>query len=97
MDLKQRLERYVVKQPKSNGCWLWIGTHDENDRPTVRLDAQGGRQLALPLLLAASGVENIKFYHLLERTCDNPYCVNPQHHVHKTWIQALIDRVKFEK
>lgn len=72
----QDIERFWSKVQKTDGCWLWIGTHrhDKYGQFWIQRRAVVAHRLAL---FIETGVQpgNLETCH----HCDNPPCVRPDH------------------
>lgn len=69
-------ERFLQKVKKSDGCWEWIGTRDEDGYGKAR-DEDGtmhpASRIAYRMWIGDPGEDFVC------HKCDNPPCVNPEH------------------
>lgn len=74
MDIVDRLLNKTSIQ--DNGCWMFIGARNSDGYGTVRYQgkAYGAHRLAYELF-----VEPIPAGASILHTCDNPWCINPDH------------------
>jgi hypothetical protein len=70
-----RLERNSIPEPNS-GCTLWLGS--SNKEGYGRIGVSGRSELATHAALRVAGRE-VPRGMLACHTCDNPYCINPDH------------------
>lgn len=73
---KARLFNKIIPEPNS-GCWLWLGAHSSNDYGTVR--DRSGKVSNAHRVVYVEEVGAIPDGLVLDHTCRNPACVNPDH------------------
>jgi HNH endonuclease len=86
--LEQQLASRIEIDPLS-GCHLWQGTRNSGGYPTIRL--HGRNQLVHRLLWTVKFGAIPDGFELCHR-CDEPRCVNPDHHFVGTHQANMADR-----
>jgi hypothetical protein len=73
--LAERLAYWSIPEPNS-GCWLWLGSTTKKGYGL--LTVAGKQRLATHCVMEIATGIPIRGSHVLH-TCDNQYCVNPDH------------------
>jgi hypothetical protein len=88
--LPARIEDKIIPEPMS-GCWLWLGAVDKDGYGKTSDSASGlKRYVRAHRLVYELLVGSIPEGENLLHSCDNPYCVNPDH----LWPGSQADNVR---
>lgn len=86
--LRDRLERLCIPEPNS-GCWLWMGAVNFYNYGKISWKERGGTFAAHRASWIAYRGE-IPNEMCVCHTCDNPYCINPDH----LWLGSVKDNAR---
>ena len=73
--ISERIESMSFPEPMS-GCWIWMGAHDDRGYAFLQVDGKTRRVSRLSYEAFKGPVTSGL---MLRHTCDNPFCVNPDH------------------
>lgn len=71
----------------SNGCWIWMGTLNQNGRPKIHFDERrnGGKMITiLPHIFLYELEHEEVDARYFDNVCGNSRCINPEHHAPRT-------------
>ena len=73
---KEFIDRFWSRVQKDDGCWRWMGAHDTGGYGVVKLD---GKTLRAHRVSYAINKGPLIDGLVIDHTCSNRECVNPQH------------------